>query len=204
MPALHLTLMRPPFVKTPTTPESGLCSFLPRAGAWRRQQLGSWSDVMSVGRCQPHVAAPHTYGGAVATCMTMAEHRWWYPLRPSNHAVPSSRPMPRAGCTGPARQCVSGSGEGQPTPALGDHRRLVRSPSGCPITAPGSGPRGLYTPSRSETPPKRAGRVVETGCSRGCPGRREAHPRCSPEPQRKLSRSHTVSRWSLEESARAS
>src|SRR6266508_5892603 len=64
---------------------------------WRSRQSVSCSDVISMCRCQPSAAAPHTYGGSVATLVASAEHRWGYPLRPSNNVVPSYRPMQRGG-----------------------------------------------------------------------------------------------------------
>jgi hypothetical protein len=162
--------MRPPCCQETDAPCERFFAFLPLSSAWRSQQLGAWSDVIAVCRWHPHVAAPHTYGGSVATCMAMAENRECAPLRPSNDAVPSDRPRPRAGGACPARQFASGSGEGQPTPALCDPRRLFRSQSGCPLNGSGSGIRGLYTPERSEVQPKRACRVFDTGCSREASG----------------------------------
>jgi hypothetical protein len=62
-------------------------------------------------------------------------------LRPRNRSVPSYRPTQRSGYTGPVRQFVPGSGEGQHTLMVFDQRRMVRSRSGRPIKAEGSGIR---------------------------------------------------------------
>ena len=61
--------------------------------------------------------------------------------RPRNLSVPSYRPTPRGGCTGLVRQVVPGAGAGQHTSTVFDHRRMVRSRSGRPIKAEGSGMR---------------------------------------------------------------
>ena len=89
--------------------------FFPPCQCRRRRHPVSCSAVMSVPRCHPSRAAPHTYGGAVATCVAMAEPPCGAPLRPSNNAVPSSRPMQKAGGVSLTRQGAPGSGEGQHT-----------------------------------------------------------------------------------------
>ena len=43
--------MRPPLVKSQTTPESGFLAFFPPSGAWRSQQTVSCSDLISVHGC---------------------------------------------------------------------------------------------------------------------------------------------------------
>jgi hypothetical protein len=91
------TRMKPPRVKRQTAPESGLFSFFPLCRSRRSRQSVSCPDVISVHRCQPRVAAPHTYGGAVATCMATAELPGGCALRPRNTVVPSYRPIHQAG-----------------------------------------------------------------------------------------------------------
>ena len=58
---LHLTLMRPPFVKRQTNPLSGFLLFFPPFRSWRDQHLVSCSDLISVHGRQRCVAAPNTY-----------------------------------------------------------------------------------------------------------------------------------------------
>jgi hypothetical protein len=61
------------------------------------------------------------------------------PLRPSNRSGPSYRPSHQGGCTSSVRQCASGSGEGQRTSSLCDHRRMSGAGTGVQSTAEGSG-----------------------------------------------------------------
>ena len=106
----------------------------------------------------------------------MAEHHGGYPLQPRKKAGPSYRPMPRAGEACPARQGVSGSGEGPPTFPSCPSRRLCRRQSGRPIKAQGSGMQGLCRPSRAETPSAMTASTRKAGCSPACPVRRPARP----------------------------
>jgi hypothetical protein len=55
------THMRTPFVKRHTTPMSGVFAFFPLSRTWRSLQSVACSDFISMGRCQPGVAAPNTY-----------------------------------------------------------------------------------------------------------------------------------------------
>jgi hypothetical protein len=95
--------------------------------------------------CTTHVLRfyRHDDGGCRATL-----HR---PLRPRNISVPSYRPTQQGGCTFSMRQLASGSGEGQHTSPLCDHRRMYRSPSGCPIKRRGLRGHGLCALGRSLT-----------------------------------------------------
>jgi len=60
------TLMRAPVVKRQTPPESGFLAFFPPSRSWRSPPLALWSDLISLGWCRAHGAAPHTYGGSTA------------------------------------------------------------------------------------------------------------------------------------------
>ena len=120
---------------------------------------GSCADMLAVSRCQPSLAAPHPSGGAGVIVGTTAEHRCSAPLRPRKHAVPSDGPLHQASCGQGPRQCVSGSGEGQPTHAWCACRRLCRrllgSQRGGPLNPDGAGRPGrgapLGVPRRRQT-----------------------------------------------------
>ena len=130
------TLMRPPVVKRQTTPRSGLLAFFPPLRSRCRQQSVAGSDGMSVHRCQPSVAAPHTYGGSIAIEVARAESDACRPLRPSNIAVPAYRPTQKRGAM-VRRPCVPGAGEGQHPATLSDSRRLDSSGGGVQANAQG-------------------------------------------------------------------
>jgi len=55
---------------------SGVFAFFPLSRTWRSLQSVACSDLISMGRCQPGVAAPNTYWGSVATGVASAENRW--------------------------------------------------------------------------------------------------------------------------------
>jgi hypothetical protein len=67
------TLMRCSVVKGYTTPESGFFPFVSGSVSWRRGHLATCADLISVGWCISHVAAPHTYCGSLAVQATSAE-----------------------------------------------------------------------------------------------------------------------------------
>jgi hypothetical protein len=69
--------------------------------------------------------------------MAIAEAR--ESLRPRNLSVPSYRPSQQGGCTLSVRQFASGSGEGQHTSSLCDHRRMSGAGAGVQSTAEGLG-----------------------------------------------------------------
>jgi hypothetical protein len=69
--------------------------------------------------------------------MAIAEAR--ESLRPRNISVPSYRPIQQEGCTFVVRQFGSGSGEGQHTSSLFDHRRMYGAGAGVQSTAESSG-----------------------------------------------------------------
>lgn len=71
--ALGRTRMRPLLVKRHTTPERGFSPVFPPGDPRPSRQSVSCSDLMSGPRCHLRVAAPHTYGGSVATGVTLAE-----------------------------------------------------------------------------------------------------------------------------------
>jgi hypothetical protein len=113
--------MRLPVVKRQTIPMSGFFLF-PAYRIWRAPPSVACADLSSMGRCQPSAAAPHTYGGSVATWVASAENHWGSPLRPRTEAVPSCRPRQRGGYAGAA--CPLGSGSGGAAHVCG----LRRSP----------------------------------------------------------------------------
>ena len=138
--------MRPPVVKRHTAPESGCFRFFPPWQGQRGQPSVWCPDVISVSRCPPRMAAPTTDRGAIITDVMMAEPRGGDSRRPRHDAVPSYRPIHKAGCACRARPCVPGAGEGQ-------HTRTVGQP-----TLPGSKPaRASNQPrGRRETGPRPA------------------------------------------------
>src|SRR4030095_2670 len=98
------------------------------------------------------------------------------PLRPRNISLPSYRPTRQGGYTFSVRQFASGSGDGQHTSTLGDHRRMSRSRSGRPINRGGLRGHGLCAPGRSLTQRDTHGRALLAGLPRARPVRRQAHP----------------------------
>jgi hypothetical protein len=52
-----------------------VCFLPPPSSVWRRCPLAPCADVIALGWCDTHVAAPHTYGGSTARAMAMAESR---------------------------------------------------------------------------------------------------------------------------------
>ena len=132
-------------------PRSGFLAFFPRGWSRRSRSPVSCADVISIGRCRQHVAAPHTYCGSLAVEMTRAEKRPEGALRPRNLSVPSYRPTQKGGGTFAVRQFAAGAGEGQHTFSWCDHRRMSRCQSGCPITRSGLRGHGLGAPVRSRT-----------------------------------------------------
>jgi hypothetical protein len=122
------------------------CCFF-RLLSWQGQRLGSWANLISsIGAdevcCTKHVLRfyRHCHGDCRETLSR--------PLRPRNISVPSYRPTQQGGCTVSVRQFASGSGEGQHTSPLGDHRHMERSRSGCPINRRGLRGHGLCAPRR--------------------------------------------------------
>jgi hypothetical protein len=97
-------------------------------------------------------------------------------LPPRNFSVPSDRPTQPEGCTCFVRQFASGAGEGQHTSPLGDHRRMYRSRSGCPINRRGLRGHGRWAPGRSRTQRDPHFRAHSAGSPRARPVRRQAHP----------------------------
>ena len=168
--------MRPPVVKRQPPPRSGFLAFFPLGWSRRSRHPVSCADCISTGRRRQHVAAPHTYCGALAVEMTSAEKRPDGPLRPSNIAVPSYRPTQQGGGTFAVRQFASGAGEGPHTSSWCDHRRMSRSRRGCPINRRGLRGDGLCAPRRSRTQRDKHGRALFSGSPRARPVRRQAPP----------------------------
>jgi hypothetical protein len=84
----------------------------------------------------------------------------------------------RAERVGLASSCQA-RGRGSTRKPCVSKRRMCRSQSGCPIKRKGSGIWVLCTPGHSKTQPSRLCSVLNSGSSRACPGRPQAHPLCS-------------------------
>jgi hypothetical protein len=130
--SLRRTRMRPPVVKRQTPPRSGFLLFFsalfPGKVSIRARGLTSFpSTGADEACCTKHVL--RFYRQRNGDCRETLSR----PLRPRNISVPSYRPTQQGGCTFSVRQLASGSGEGQHTSPLGDHRHMFRSRSGCPI-----------------------------------------------------------------------
>jgi hypothetical protein len=111
--------------------------------------------------------------------VTIAEPRGGESLRPRNNSVPSYRPTQYAWLSVVDSPVSARLGGGAAHATGGDHRRLFRSQSGCPINRAGSGIHGLGVPWRSQTQPGKALGTRATGSSLLSPVRRWAHPLCS-------------------------
>jgi hypothetical protein len=142
---------------------------------WQGQRPGSWANLISFYRCRGSMlhqtlieVLPPSRGDCRATLSR--------PLRPRNLSVPSYRPTQQGGCTFFVRQLASGSGEGQHTSPLCDHRRMSRSRSGCPINRRGLRGHGLWAPGRSLTQRDHYFRAFSSGSPWARPVRRQAHP----------------------------
>ena len=85
------TLMRTPFVKRQTPPQSGFFAFFPLSRASRSRQSVTCPDVISVRRCPP-MWLHHTRIEALSPSPASAEKSLEGTLRPRNNAVPSYRP----------------------------------------------------------------------------------------------------------------
>ena len=167
--------MRPPFVKRQTSPTSGFLLFFsavfPGKVSVRARGLTSFpSTGADEVCCTKHVLRfyRHRDGDCRETLSC--------PLRPRNISVPSYRPTQQEGCTLSVRQLASGSGEGQHTAPWGDHHRMERSRSGCPINRRELRGYGLCAPGRSLTQRDNHSRALFSGLPRARPVRRQAHP----------------------------
>ena len=153
------------------------CCFF-RLLSWQGQRPGSWANLISsIGADEVCCTKPllRFYRHGDGDCRATLSH----PLRPRNILVPSYRPTQKGGCTFSMRQLASGSGEGQHTSPLCDHRRMSRSQSGCPIKRRGLWGHGLCAPGRSLTQRDHHFRALSSGSPRVRPVRRRAHPLCS-------------------------
>ena len=143
--------MRPPFVKRQTTSRSGFFAvffrlFFPGKVNVRARGLTAFPSTGAAEVCcTKHVLRFYRH------CDGECRETLYRPLRPRNISVPSYRPTQQGGCTFAVRQFASGSGEGQHTSPLGDHRRMSRSRSGCPINRRELRGYGLGAPGRSLT-----------------------------------------------------
>jgi hypothetical protein len=147
--------------ETNVPPERILCCFSPPERFWRRCPLATCSDVMALGWCDPHVAAPHTSGGATAMAMAMAESRGtgfcalepsWYP-----HPVLCKRGAAHLGAPVSAR-CGCGAAHRNPQARPQDeearahashHTRRVRAQGLC---APKGSPTQAVPHARARLP----------------------------------------------------
>ena len=126
-------------VKGQTSPESGFWCFFPPVGAWRCQQTVSCSDVISVSRRRPSVAAPHPSCGALDAWATSAETSAGAATEPCLRALMLSaskvgRNAPAVSREGQAR------GRRRPRRPWATRAATHRRASGGPIT--GKGLRG--------------------------------------------------------------
>jgi hypothetical protein len=150
------------------------CCFF-RLFPWQGQRPGSWANLISFSGADEVCCTKHVlrfYRQRNGDC----RETWYCPLRPRNISVPSYRPTQQGSCTFAVRQFASGSGEGQHTSPLGDHRHMYRSRSGCPINRRELRGYGLCAPRRSLTQRHKHCRALFWGSPRARPVRRQAHP----------------------------
>jgi hypothetical protein len=107
------TRMRPPVVKRPTTPRSGVLLFFsavfPGKVSVRARGLTSLpSPGADAVCCTTHVL--RFYRQRHGDC----RETWYCPLRPRNLSVPSYRPPQQEGCMSSMRQCAAGAYGGSP------------------------------------------------------------------------------------------
>jgi hypothetical protein len=137
------TLMRTPVVKRQTTPERGFFAFFPPSRSWRRQPWVLCADLLSLGWCSAHAAAPNPYGGSIAIAVAMAERL--FPARCAlatylyPHAVLLKRRAAHRGA--PVRSRCGGGAAPKDHPSLAPvreewepaskHRRRVRATRRC-------------------------------------------------------------------------
>jgi hypothetical protein len=125
----------------------------------RRQQSVSCIDFISVFGCQPpwlHHTRLEVPSPLLRRWQSrMAAIRCDRAIMPGPHTVL---------CTSLAESGDSpvrvGLGGGAAHATAGDHRRLFRSQSGCPINASGAGIGGLGVPWRAKTQPRKASRTL--------------------------------------------
>lgn len=132
--------MRPPVVKRPTTPASGI---FPLFLGSRSRRLGACPDFISVCRYRLNVSAPHPYGGAVAIEAATAARRWDCLLRPRNWSsalIPSDAKGWLNGDRSPVNTRLGG---GAAHVHQGDHRCHHGSWSGRPIKRRDQGVRPM-------------------------------------------------------------
>jgi hypothetical protein len=180
------------------------CVFFPPCQRWRGQQSVWCPDVISVSRCQPSMAAPHTYGGSSIPHMTSAAPRCGDALRPRKDAVPAYRPLHKAGCACRARPCVAGAGGGSTRQPCASTRRRCRRQRGGPINRKGAGRRVLSTPGRAKTQPRRTSGGLAAGASPDAAREAPGAPARLPEDRRQRSIAKAVWRLRMESTARPS
>jgi hypothetical protein len=142
---------------------------------WQGQRLGSWANLISFYGCRCSMLH-QTLIEVLPPLRWRLQRGFVASLRPRNLSVPSYRPTQQGGCTFIVRQLASGSGEGQHTSPLCDHRRMYRSRSGCPINRRGLRGHGLCAPVRSLTQRDQQFRAHSSGSPRAHRVRRQAHP----------------------------
>jgi hypothetical protein len=149
--------------------------FFPAFFPWQGQPPGSWANLISFYGCR--CSMPHqTLIEVLPPLRWRLQRDFGLSLPPRNLSVPSYRPTQQEGCTFFVRQFASGSGEGQHTSPLCDHRRMYRSRSGCPINRRGLRGHGLCAHGRSLTQRDHHFRAHSAGSPRARPVRRQAHP----------------------------
>ena len=167
--------------------------------AERRPSLATWSVFITLGWC-PHVAAPHTDGGALATATPSAASALSarYDLATSlyPHTVRCQEQAQRPPCASECQARGRGSTR-QPDPAIASD---IRAGADVQATRRAQGQRPLCSGAFA-TQDMRHDRALSGGSSPGRPVRRRAHP--LRYPCSNVGISNAVRRFSMSYTARA-